>query len=243
MYNEHPGTRDITLTFSSDSTCTMIPPEFSRNELAGERLIIHSSNAFVWPEHQKYCRIPSWLHGEWEHLSVNADVIIYKDPSSFKTYTMKCIETVLDNKTSNRNEAKLVVFSKTQCDEEQFQCVWFAQRSINVIEMQIGAKIEQSYDANINRICQDSYFDMFWLTQSRHDYNLKPIHCPLNGQFIGILPDAPDLCTKLSTDCDSPELMYYIVSACKYDETFEGKILTFHSESLVFNCHHSKTIC
>lgn len=135
---------------------------------------------------------------------------------------MKCIETVSDNKV---NETKFIVFSKTQCDEKQYQCVRFAQRSSNIIEFQIGAKIEQNYDDSMNSICQDRYFNMYWITQSRNDYNLKQVPCPLNGQFVGILPDAPDLCTKLSTDCDSPDIMYYVVSACKYDLKFEGKYI------------------
>ena len=53
------------------------------------------------------------------------------------------------------------------------------------------------------------------------------ISCPINGEYAGVLPDAPNFCAKMSSDCNSPNIMFYSVSGCS--ETagiYDGKSIT-----------------
>lgn len=47
--------------------------------------------------------------------------------------------------------------------------------------------------------------------------------CPITGEYTGKIPDAPDLCAKLWSDCRAPELMYYEVSDCSTGELYEER--------------------
>lgn len=47
--------------------------------------------------------------------------------------------------------------------------------------------------------------------------------CPITGEYAGRIPDAPDLCAKLWSDCRAPELMYYQVSDCSTEEIYEER--------------------
>ncbi len=48
--------------------------------------------------------------------------------------------------------------------------------------------------------------------------------CPISGEYSGILPDEPQLCAKLSSDCNNPDIMFYSVSVCgNASEVLEGK--------------------
>lgn len=74
-------------------------------------------------------------------------------------------------------------------------------------------------------LCDDKNFnENNWLTQGRLDENLIISPCPVNGEFIGIIPDAEGLCAKLSSNCQQPDIMYYQVAACDEDQIYEGKI-------------------
>ena len=53
---------------------------------------------------------------------------------------------------------------------------------------------------------------------------LQESPCPVAGEYAGVIPDAPNLCAKLSSDCRSPEIMYYTVSDCSHSEIYEGKL-------------------
>ena len=124
------------------------------------------------------------------------------------------------------------MFSRTQCGEEQFHCIWAIKRSANILEFQIGSKTVQNLAASDSdadsedNICADKYFDETrWLTQGRLDHSLTMSPCPVNGEFTGFVPDAEGLCAKLSSECQSKDIMYYQVSACDYDEVFEGRLI------------------
>ena len=41
-----------------------------------------------------------------------------------------------------------------------------------------------------------------------------PPHCPLVGEYTGILPDAEGLCARSYADCNNPEVMFYTVFNC-----------------------------
>lgn len=70
----------------------------------------------LWSNANQYCNIPKWMHGEYEHLSINAKQIVYRDRASFKTYTMECVH-LRDNVAVNANQrtARMLTFSRTQC--------------------------------------------------------------------------------------------------------------------------------
>jgi len=42
----------------------------------------------------------------------------------------------------------------------------------------------------------------------------EAISCPIAGEYVGVLPDAPGLCAKMSSDCNNPGTMYYTVTDC-----------------------------
>lgn len=58
---------------------------------------------------------------------------------------------------------------------------------------------------------------------------LQESPCPVAGEYTGVIPDATNLCAKLSSDCKSPEIMYYMVSDCSQSEIYEGETLLMHS--------------
>lgn len=47
--------------------------------------------------------------------------------------------------------------------------------------------------------------------------------CPVSGLYTGNIPDETSLCAKLSSDCESPEVMYYSVMDCETQQVFEDR--------------------
>ena len=52
-----------------------------------------------------------------------------------------------------------------------------------------------------------------WLTLGREAIE-DPPHCPLVGEYTGVIPDADGLCARSYTDCNNPEVMFYTVYSC-----------------------------
>lgn len=52
-----------------------------------------------------------------------------------------------------------------------------------------------------------------WLTLGRTSAD-EPPHCPLVGEYTGVIPDAESLCAKSYADCNNPEVMFYTVFNC-----------------------------
>lgn len=194
------------------------------------------------PDHSNYCHLPNWMHGQWEHLQINTRNIIYKDHSSFKTYTMKCIQGVYDE-SSTLEAGKYKVFSRTQCGEEQYHCIWVVKRSQNILEFQVGDRTVHDYASAMsthNDICDDRHFnDTRWLAQARLDHNVSKTPCPISGELTGMLPDAERLCAKLSSECESPDIMHYQVSVCDYDDVIEGMFYYSIFQLLVYCLFYS----
>ena len=47
--------------------------------------------------------------------------------------------------------------------------------------------------------------------------------CPISGEYSGILPDVPQFCGKMSSDCNNPDIMFYTVTDCtNTSEVLEG---------------------
>jgi hypothetical protein len=41
----------------------------------------------------KFCcyRFPQWAHGYWQHMYIEGNALTYKDHSTFKTFTIRCL--------------------------------------------------------------------------------------------------------------------------------------------------------
>ena len=62
-----------------------------------------------------------------------------------------------------------------------------------------------------------------WQTLGRMDAK-EPPHCPLVGEYSGVIPDAEGLCAKSYTDCNNPEVMFYTVYSCNNEtEIYEER--------------------
>ena len=54
--------------------------------------------------------------------------------------------------------------------------------------------------------------------------NVVSISCPIKGEYNGVLPDAPQFCAKMSSDCNNPNIMFYSVSRCSETSgIYDGK--------------------
>lgn len=100
IYERDHQTNDITLVFSNDSTCSHIKSNRSiskKDVTRRETLTLHPLTPKSWPD-VNFCRFPSWMHGQWQHLNIKPDQIVYKDHTSFKTYTMKCMKNPIPDR-------------------------------------------------------------------------------------------------------------------------------------------------
>lgn len=238
---QNPETGIVTITFSSDSTCSAISSLSDTNvaSLPTERneiLTLFPSEEIPWPSHTEYCHFPNWMHGQWEYVTANAKELTYQDHSSFKTYTMKCWQRHESTNVpsafvslSQLQETKFLAFSRTQCNEEQYHCVWVVKRSPNILEFQMGAKTVQYSNiagldhADLEQLCDDEFFDRSrWLTQGRFDQGTTVSPCPVHGEYRGFMPDAEGLCARLWSECQTPDIMYYQVAVCETNEILEG---------------------
>nr|CAD7444045.1 unnamed protein product [Timema bartmani] len=114
---------------------------------------------------------------------------------------------------------RFLVFGRTQCGEEMYTCMWIKRRGMNVLEFQIGLQSSTYYNSSL---CSNTNFQLNqWITQGRME-RLQESPCPVAGEYAGYIPDATGLCAKLSSDCKSPEIMYYTVSDCSHNEIYEG---------------------
>lgn len=109
VYVEHPTTGIIVISFSNDSTCAAVNAYSSTNNAGqthSEILELYPVTKSQW-SHNIFCSYPDWSIGHWKHIIVDQSTIVYQDHSSFKTYTMKCIENEVGSE-------KFIVFGRTQ---------------------------------------------------------------------------------------------------------------------------------
>lgn len=226
IYSESTSSGEIKLFFSNDSTCSSITQSNKQNKVHSEILTLYPIRDTRWPTQHTYCQLPKWIIGQWEHLQISVTNIVYRDHTSFKTYTMKCIQNVPEAVVES---GKFKVLSRTQCGEERYHCIWAVKRSANILEFQVSDKVVDDYASAMNShddICDDRYFnDTRWLPQAREDHDVSRAACPVSGELAGMLPDAERLCAKLSSECESPDIMHYQVSVCDYDDVIEGKFV------------------
>ncbi|XP_045482394.1 uncharacterized protein LOC123686367 [Harmonia axyridis] len=215
VYEREQRTGRIYMALSNDSTCNTD----LHNATSGfETFLLQPKPATPWPVdiRSSTCNFPDWMQGKWEQIRVNKDTLVYQDHSSFKTYTIKCA-------ASHQSENKYLVFSRSQCNEEHYSCLWVHKRSSNILEFQISTK---SSHLNHN-LCHESYFlDDAWITQGRTvpiTTGDVPRMCPIAGEYTGVIPDSEsELCANLRSDCNT-EVMYYQVSSCVTGELYEER--------------------
>ncbi|XP_046406160.1 uncharacterized protein LOC124171057 [Ischnura elegans] len=204
LYHEDADTGIISMAFSSDSTCT----SDLRSATDGFETMKLSPQAPIhWtqPLDPSPCLFPSWAEGQWEHMAVESNTLVFRDHRTFTTYTFRCLAS--EDATGQRS----LIFGRTQCGEEIYSCIWMKLRGINVLEFQLGLRSSSRMNESL---CMDSNFrDDAWITQGRVDV-LRESPCPIAGEYTGFIPDDSGLCAKLYSDCNRPEIMFYRVSAC-----------------------------
>lgn len=158
---------------------------------------------------------PGWLHGQWQFFTINESRIEnYRDRSSFKSYQMTLVNQL--------SEEKFVVLSRSQCGEETFKCLWLKNLDTNLLEFQLGS--ESTAKLTSFELCSDDRFDNSrWGTQSRVGKSLSRVSCPITGKYLGQLPDEMDLCSTLTSDCESPDIMNFQIGLCDFSEVYEKR--------------------
>ncbi|CAG9816708.1 unnamed protein product [Phaedon cochleariae] len=216
VYKQDRKSGKILMALSRDSTCTT---DLYNITSGFETFVLSPKAEEPWPAEVSFgvCSFPKWMDGNWEHVRVRDDTMVYKDHSSFKTHTIKCVGVLEDSD-------KYLVFSRTQCNEESYNCLRIANRSNNILEFQIGTNTSDNKD--VFTLCADENFqEDSWITQGRLEISpgISTGMCPITGEYTGRIPDATDLCAKLWSDCRAPELMYYQVSHCETEEIYEER--------------------
>lgn len=94
------------MALSKDSTCTS---ELYNATSGYITMDLTPKPEKTWPVEVQYsmCAFPEWMQGNWEHMHVESDTLIYKDHASFKTYTIKCAANF-------ESEDKYLVYTRTQ---------------------------------------------------------------------------------------------------------------------------------
>lgn len=110
-----PDTNVITMSLNADSLCDISRDMYDRKEIL-ELYPIKNYSTFGNQMHQ-YQRLPVWMHGEFDDLTINDREIVYRDQSSFKTYTMKCIAYYNTASIEDSKTVRLLTFSQTQCGQ------------------------------------------------------------------------------------------------------------------------------
>ncbi|XP_019880900.2 uncharacterized protein LOC109608792 isoform X2 [Aethina tumida] len=214
MYKQDESTGKIHMALSKDSTCN----NELQNSTSGFEKFVLTPYKEQWPaEASEICTFPKWMQGNWEHVRVEEDTMIYKDHSSFKTYTIRCVGV-------QEEENRYLIYSRSQCNEESYNCMRIANRSANILEFQIGTNSSSTYD--VYTLCADENFmGEAWITQGKLDVQpqTSPGMCPIEGEYSGQLPDNSMLCGKMWSDCRAPELMYYQVYHCLSNEIYEDR--------------------
>ncbi|XP_063845973.1 uncharacterized protein LOC135091863 isoform X3 [Scylla paramamosain] len=206
MYSVDPATQKVYLSFSIDATCT--------NHLHGPWDGYETMELFpLTPPSPPSvvlttaCDFPRWTEGAWQHLLIDARELWVQDDEEDKKYKTLCL-----SQHAPHGE-RFALYSTNQCGEDEFTCIWIKKRAVNVIEYQMGVSPSKVYNAS--RICSDDVFrGQTWKTQGR----LSPENlsgCPITGEYTGVIPDATELCARLSSDCSDPQHMHYTVSSCR----------------------------
>ena len=106
-------------------------------------------------------------------------------------------------------------------DNGHYNCVWFRQRTSNVLELQFGRR--PSTVPSFELCDYHNFWSKTWTTLARTDGQYFPA-CPVAGEYTGKLTDNPELCAKLYSNCNKLDMMYFLVSPCHNStQIIEGK--------------------
>ena len=213
IYKPDPATGRIKMAMSSDSTCVS---HLHSAERGHETLVLQPRAAPAWPPHlTSSCIFPSWLQGRWEHITFQGDTVVYKDHRTFKTYTGKCVPHV------SGAEDRFLLYTRTQCGDEEYKCMWVKERGVNTMEVQVGL---YTSDTHNDSLCgHENFQERTWTTQGRVDITETAPYM-FTGEYTGVIPDTEGLCAKLYSDCNNPEIMFYTIFNCfNRTEVFEER--------------------
>jgi hypothetical protein len=213
IYKKDPTTGKISMALSSDSTCVS---HLHSADKGYETLVLHPKEEPSWPEHlTSSCIFPDWLQGEWEHINFQGDTVVYKDHRTFKTYTGKCVPH------SSGNSERFLMYTRTQCGEEEYKCLWVKERGVNTMEVQVSLYTSETHN---DSLCgHENFQERTWTTQGRIEIEEKAPYM-FTGEYTGVIPDTEGLCAKLYSDCNNPEIMFYTIFNCfNRTEVFEER--------------------
>lgn len=213
IYKKDPTTGKISMALSSDSTCVS---HLHSADKGYETLVLHPKEEPSWPEHlTSSCIFPDWLQGEWEHIDFQGDTVVYKDHRTFKTYTGKCVPH------SSGNSERFLMYTRTQCGEEEYKCLWVKERGVNTMEVQVSLYTSETHN---DSLCgHENFQERTWTTQGRIEIEEKAPYM-FTGEYTGVIPDTEGLCAKLYSDCNNPEIMFYTIFNCfNRTEVFEER--------------------
>jgi hypothetical protein len=209
IYAEDPVTKKVSMALSSDSTCVSHLHSADRGY---ETLVLLPKPAPAWPPTAAAaaCQFPAWLQGRWEHLDFAGDLVTYKDHRNFKTYYGKCVPHS-GGGGGGQSAERFLVYTRTQCGDEEYKCLWIKERGLNTLEVQVGLYDSANPD---EALCGDANFqERTWTTQGRMDITEKAPYM-FTGEYTGVIPDTDGLCAKLYSDCNNPEIMFYTIFNC-----------------------------
>lgn len=175
---------------------------------------------------------PSWIQGRWQFLNVNKSFAIFRDLSSLKSYRMTLINQL--------REDKFIVLSRSQCGEESFKCLYIRKLDANILEFQSSS--ESAKQLKNVMLCNDEHFDnKRWITMSSmskgklfkasfsnffflgEGKDIKKTSCPVSGKYLGRLPDDDQLCSMMTSNCNS-DIMHFQIGPCDSAEIYEKRI-------------------
>ncbi|CRK99969.1 CLUMA_CG013264, isoform A [Clunio marinus] len=212
-YYENDEKTKITLTINNDCSSLSTRTELSRNNNNQQIFKIEMKK-----ENHKFLSetdFPVWLHGQWQFLNVLKNELVFRDQSSFKSYSMTLMNQL--------SKEKFIVLSRSQCGEESFKCLWIRKLDENILEFQVSSESSKKLTSDI--LCNDEFFDNSrWITQSRTGKDVVKTSCPIEGEYFGQLPDALSFCAVMKSNCNSPDIMYFQIGICDTDEIFEKRV-------------------
>ncbi|XP_023228033.1 uncharacterized protein LOC111628466 isoform X2 [Centruroides sculpturatus] len=246
LYRRDIQNENIYLALSSDDRCGMLYSSI----IGQETMILHPvqiSNKFV---KNFSCSFPEWSLGQWEDLIVERNIINYGGNEKINFHTSHCIR--MENPFyANR----YLIHSIDKCDKETYGCIWLVNRTMNIIEFQLGKRFGSINDTSSVLCSNDQFNNKSWFTKLRSDMN-ETSHFPIMGEYFGILPFQDDLCLRIMTDCIKPDLLAQKTVKCHdinevlevnhylcYGNWIDGTIVysyAFHLESKEMRCFAGK---
>lgn len=239
---ENDERTEITLRINND--CSSISNKNGVSGISKNQQILRIQKTSETPSQLKVSALdfPSWLQGQWQHLNILKNKLVFRDHSSFKSFHMTLVNQL--------SEEKFIVLSRSQCGEESFKCLWIRKMHENILEFQTSSESAKKLTSYV--ICNEEHFDdSRWLTQASEFFakrinfpslkininlyirlflagvgkDVRITSCPINGKYFGRLPDDLELCSTMTSSCKS-DVMHFQVGHCDSSEIYEKTSLS-----------------